>query len=106
MAKEKALSTQLKEARAEIEKLKDELKGEKSFHESTRNKKETAEKEIESIHAALDCIPFSPPRKVKPEDYYNSINISASSRLFAWISNVAFGGPEKIKITTEGAKFE
>lgn len=92
MAKEKAMSTLLKEANQKIEKLEKELASEKnSLSYATKNRDEY-QSEIEAIHAALDCLPQAPGRMVKSTGRYgNEVSVSCSARLFAWIATVAFG---------------
>lgn len=98
MAKEKAVATQLKEAKAEIERLTKELTSEKSSLKYAQTARDEAKKELEGIHSALDCVPNAPPRKTESESFYGKIDVPASSRLFAWVANVAFKG---VKTTTK-----
>ena len=92
MAKEKALSTQLKEANIKITELEGKLKSEQQSCKYASEARDKHNRELEAVHSALDCIPNSPPRTVKPENSYGTIEVTVSARLFAWIATVAFKG--------------
>ena len=62
-----------------------------SYYQSWQN----AQKEINSIHAALDTLPGITSKRVKVSDY-DTVELTINARLFAWISNVAFGSKKII----------
>lgn len=76
----KAITTQLKEANIEIERLNKELSNYKSYLNTERNEKEKLLLEVESVHTALDAMFV--PRIVKVN--YNEKTMTIASRLFAW----------------------
>lgn len=80
MAKQKALSTQLKEANAKIEALEKKLVSEENSKKYVQERANKAELEIDSVHAALDAMMI--PRTVKSG--YSETTMTIASRLFAW----------------------
>jgi len=63
MAKEKALSTQLKEANERILELENKLKSEENSKKYVQERANKYELEIESVHSALDAMMI--PKTVK-----------------------------------------
>jgi len=100
MASRKSQSTLLKEANAEIEKLKNTIKSLESSKDNAYQNWQKSQQEINSIHAALDTLPGIPGKRVKISEYEN-VDLTINARLFAWISCMAFGG-KKINTITEG----
>ena len=80
MAKEKALSTQLKEANEKIVKLESALKNAESSKKYSSDRADKAELEIDSVHCALDAMFV--PKTVKTG--YSDKTMTIASRLFAW----------------------
>lgn len=97
MASKKSVATQLKEANAEIEKLKSALKSAESSKDYNYQNWQKAQQEINSIHAALDVLPGIPGKRAKISEY-EQVDLTINARLFAWVSNVAFGGKKIIKL--------
>lgn len=92
----KAEKTKYNQALAKIEKLEKDLKNSDERNENYRRQYQEAQKEIDSIHAALDTLPGIPSKKAKIDEY-NTVSLTLNARLFAWISHVAFGGKIIIK---------
>ena len=80
MAKEKALSTQLKEANEKIVKLESDLKSAEISKKYSSDRADKAELEIDSVHCALDAM-FVPKTA---KSGYSDKTMTIASRLFAW----------------------
>lgn len=78
--KQKAMSTQLKEAVARAENAEEDLADYKRYLESTRAERDRYQLEIDSIHTALDAMFV--PRSVSSG--YSTKDMTIASRLFAW----------------------
>lgn len=89
-----ALSTRLKLANAEIESLRKKieslestLKNECAHKNSYFNDKQKAEAEIEQVHALLDALPGSGPRKTEGENSWDQKTLATMTRLAAYLAN-------------------
>jgi chromosome segregation ATPase len=100
MASRKSPTTLLKEANAEIEKLKNTIKSLELSKDTMYQNWQKAQQEINSIHAALDTLPGIQGKRVKISEYEN-VDLTITARLFSWISCMAFGG-KKINIAEQG----
>jgi hypothetical protein len=81
--RKKADSTLLKEARVRIEELEKELEAKKSLAEMWHNKYTTLDREVQSVHTALDSVGV--PREIKsPGGYCSTTTMDLTARLFAW----------------------
>ena len=82
-ARKKADSTLLKEARARIEELEKQLEYKESTVQSYRGRYEQLDREVQSVHTALDSVGV--PRTIKEDGTYCSTKtMELTSRLFAW----------------------
>ena len=84
----------------EIESLKKELESVKCNKDTWYKRAGDFEREINSIHAALDVLPGIPGKKVKLTEYQD-VELTINARLFAWVSSVAFGKRIKPQIEEE-----
>jgi hypothetical protein len=82
-AKFNALAKQLEEMTAEKKRYEE-------YYSNERKAKHLLEQEITSVHAALDTLPGIPCRSIKRG--YSDEELTIASRLFSWVSSVAFGG--------------
>jgi hypothetical protein len=94
MAKQKALSTQLKEANAQIEKLTSELKSKSESFDTYYKMYNDSQLELESVHTALDTMFV--PGKVKQG--YSEKTMTIASRLFAWQAGARVEPPKKTEV--------
>lgn len=92
--KKPAASTLLKAANAEIAKLQEKLAAAEA-HAKTESQrkdvyyaaKEKAEAEIEQVHALLDALPGSGPRKTEGENSWDTKSLATMTRLAAYLAN-------------------
>lgn len=87
MAKQLAVSTQLKNALARIEKLEKELKQANDYKESFSKLHTEATNVIEQIHQVLDAVPGSIPRESEGENSWDRVKRSPVTRMAAWLSS-------------------
>lgn len=83
MAKKPAISTQLKNAQAQILELEKTLASSKSSVEYQRRQTEEAQSELNQVHAFFDALPDSLPRR-HIETHQSH---SAMTRLAAWLAS-------------------
>lgn len=91
--KKPALSTQLKNAKKEIEALTEQLKKSQESQKRAESNAEYREKErrelaneVEQLHQFFDALPNSIPRKVQHENGYSTTENAAMTRLCAWLA--------------------
>jgi hypothetical protein len=94
MATRKSDKTIIKEQIAEIEKLKKDLKYAEDYKSQYQNEKNELQKELESVHTALDTMFV--PRRVKVG--YNETTMTVASRLWAWQAGARIKPSEKTEI--------
>jgi hypothetical protein len=88
----KADSTVIKELQEQIKKLESSKASEESWRVRLASEREILEREIESVHGALDQIPHCPERTVKTTNQYGSettTKLTIDARLFGWLANRA-----------------
>jgi septal ring factor EnvC (AmiA/AmiB activator) len=83
VAKKPALSTQLKNAQAQIAELEKSLTSSKSSVDYHRRQTEEAQSELNQVHAFFDALPDSLPRRHTETHQPHS----AMTRLAAWLAN-------------------
>lgn len=88
MAKNPAISTQLKAANAQIAELEKKLKAETSYKDVHYQERGKLESELEQLHSFFDSLPGSIPREI--EGSYGRKN-SAMTRLAAWLATRTHG---------------
>lgn len=86
MAKQLALSTQLKNALMEVEALTKKVAEIESHRELYRKKSADAEAVIEQMHQMLDAVPNSVARKGDAEESWRAVERSPVTRLAAWLA--------------------
>ena len=94
MAREKAISTQLKEAKAKIEQLEKERDRHEQYEKMYRESSQKLEAEIQSVHVVLDTLGV--PRKYKREGYCGEETMPLASRLFAWTAGARVKADESV----------
>ena len=92
----KSITTQLKEAQKKIEELEKKLIYAEQQKESNWKQYQEAQREINSIHAALDTLPGITGKRARISEY-QEVDLTINARLFSWISSVAFGERKIIK---------
>jgi chromosome segregation ATPase len=92
--KKPALSTRLKIAVADLDAaqkkitdLEAKLKSAESSKDAFYKKMNDAEAEIEQVHALLDALPGSAPRKTSEEESWSRRDIKTMTRLAAYLAN-------------------
>jgi hypothetical protein len=86
MPRKLAISTQLKNALEENQKLKKELKEAIDYKETYKKANEEGIKEIEQMHLLLDAIPESIGRETEEDDTWKRTKRTISTRLGAWLA--------------------
>jgi septal ring factor EnvC (AmiA/AmiB activator) len=81
-----ALSTQLKAAREQIEKLQKELDSSKSSRDLYYKRMNDADAEIEQVHTWLDTLPGTPGRQTSAENDYQRKNLGMMTRIASYLS--------------------
>jgi len=87
MAKTPATSTLLKAAEARIVELEKKLASESSAKDSFYKQMQSAQAEVEQVHALLDSLPGSAPRKTEHEESWQRKDIATMTRLAAYLAN-------------------
>lgn len=87
MAKQLAVSTQLKNALARIAQLEKELKSETERKEVYYKASRESDAVIEQIHQVLDAVPGSIPRESEGENSWDRVKRSPVTRMAAWLSS-------------------
>lgn len=87
MAKQLAVSTQLKNALTRIEKLEKELKEAKETKDRYYRDERAALEVIEQIHQVLDAVPGSIARESEGENSWDRIKRSPMTRMAAWLAS-------------------
>lgn len=81
MAKQPAVSTQLKTALQRITDLEKKLEDATKTKDRYYQERQNSESELEQVHAILDAIPTAPARRFRPEDAYSDIERKLPARL-------------------------
>ncbi|MDE2022091.1 MAG: hypothetical protein KGI71_04270 [Patescibacteria group bacterium] len=87
MAKQLAMSTQLKNALARIAQLEKELKSANDSKDRWYKEHTEVSAVIEQIHQVLDAVPGSIPRESEGENSWDRIKRSPITRMAAWLSS-------------------
>lgn len=87
MAKQLAVSTQLKNALAQIDKLEKELKLVTETKDHFYRDERAALEVIEQIHQVLDAVPGSIPRESEGENSWDRVKRSPMTRMAAWLAS-------------------
>lgn len=74
-----------------IEELEKSLKNTEEQKNMNWRQYQEAQREIDSVHAALNVLPGIGSKKVKL-DTYRDVELLITARLFAWVSAMSFGG--------------
>jgi len=86
----KADSTVIKELQEQLKKLEADINNQVTYRDRVIKEKEIIERELDSVHGALDQIPDCPAREVKTTDRYGSEKtnkLTIDARLFGWLAN-------------------
>lgn len=86
MAKQPALSTQLKAANAKIVELEAKLKTATQHNEYNQKQFSDATALIEQVHQVLDAVPNSIARESEGENSWDRVKRSPVTRLAAWLA--------------------
>lgn len=86
MAKQPALSTQLKAANDKIAELEKQLKLSNDTRDSWYKQMNEAKDMIEQVHQVLDAVPNSIPRKDNDAESYHRVERTPVTRLAAWLA--------------------
>ena len=87
MAKQLAVSTQLKNALAQIAKLEKDLKSANESKDHYYKASRDADAVIEQIHQVLDAVNGSIPRESVGENSWERVKRSPMTRMAAWLSS-------------------
>ncbi len=86
MAKQLAISTQLKNALARIVELEKKLKESESSKDNWYKANQLSQNEVEQVHALLDVLPGAAGRKTSHEDNWQQKEINAMTRLASYLA--------------------
>lgn len=86
MARELALTTQLKNANAKIAELEKSLASEKASKDMYYKNERDAAGIIEQLHQFLDAVPNSVPRESDGENSWSRVKRDPVTRLAAWLA--------------------
>lgn len=86
MAKELAISTQLKNANARIVELEKKLKDTESSKENWYKSSSLHEQMLEQLHQVLDAVPNSIARESEGENSWDRVKRSPVTRMAAWLA--------------------
>lgn len=86
MAKQLAVSTQLKNALLRVSELEKKLENETKAKDRYYQERRELEAELEQVHAIMDAIPTAPARTFKPEESYSTIERKTPARLAAYFA--------------------
>jgi chromosome segregation ATPase len=86
MAKQLAVSTQLKNAQARVAELEKKLDTESKTKDSYYKRWQECSDELEQVHAVLDAIEKAPARKFTPKDGYSEMERKTPARLAAYFA--------------------
>lgn len=81
-----AISTQLKAAQTQIEKLEKDLKAANDAKALYDKRNDEARGEIEQVHILLDALPNAVARKTEHEDSWQRKDLNLMTRLAAWLA--------------------
>jgi hypothetical protein len=87
MAKQPAISTQLKTATARIAELEKKLAAETSSKDGWYKRHEDAKAELEQVHVLLDVLPGAAGRKTTTDESWNAREINAMTRLASYLAS-------------------
>lgn len=85
----KALKAELLELTKKVTELEKSLAYEKGQKDYYSKRDSEAREEIEQVHALLDALPGSGPRKTEDENSWNRKDLKTMTRLAAYLANRA-----------------